>query len=600
MLALFAAVVVLSAAPFLPALGAGFVDLDDFSLLVENTRYQVLTADSLTWMFTTMYMGHYMPLTWLSYWLDHTLGQGSPGMFHFTNIVLHALNVGLLLLILHRLLVMWEARQPQRMTRATLVFPFAAGAAALLWGIHPLRVESVAWVTERRDVLSTFFLLMALLAWLRAVSARDTGAGVRPPWKTAAYWLAAMFLLLSLLSKSWGMSFFVILLILDVFPLRRVQPSASQAVRLLVEKTPFIVLGAIFAIIASFAQRSAGAVRTLDEWGIGQRIAQAANGLVFYTHKSLWPSNLAVLYELPDDLNPLAPRYLVCYALVIGAGALLFLMRRRAPGLIAASAVYVLVLSPVLGVLQSGDQFVADRYSYIATMAWAALLAAGLALLAARIQALPSPHARRRAAIMGAGGVAIFLSLSAATWRQTTVWQDSLSLWRHAIEAGAGTSGVHTSYAIALATAGREEESLEHLVLAIQQRNHNGRAWFMLGHGLQRQGEYAAAAWAYQNAALHMPQAYMAHVNRGNMLMTLGEMQEAIASFRAAVADIERPRGPGEGVTSPLPYLALGASLARTGDVEGARRALTKAHEFPELRAEAGRLLETLPSAPGP
>jgi len=566
---------------FGPALSAGFVDFDDGILLVENTRYRGFTPDNLAWMFSTTKMGHYQPLTWLSYAADVALSgpRLDPSQFHLTNMLLHAASAVLVYFLAWRLLGL------SRLGTADPILPLAAAAAALLWAVHPLRVESVAWATERRDVLSGFLLLLTTLAYLRAVR---PGA---PGLLSARWYIASILMLtLSLLSKAWGMSFFVVALILDWYPLRRLPASPWHWFRrasapVLLEKLPYAVLGAACAKTASVAQASTGATRSLAEWDIPSRIAQGIQGLLWYPAKTLWPTRLAALYELPRSLDPLSPKHLALAVIILAAAITVWLLRRRAPGLLAAALAYTVILLPVLGVFQAGDQLMADRYSYLAMIAPTIAAAGGLALLAQR---------RSRAIPIAAALAVILGTLSVATWRQTTVWENAMSLWAHAVRVRPESIMAHINYGSNLSSADRTAEATEHFRAATILRPDDGRGWHQLGIALRRQGDFIGSEHAYRQAAKYLPQAYLPLVNLGVLLTNdLDRPDEGLEMYREAVRSIESPR-PGSRFTAK-PYLVLGRALAIRGRPDEARQVLLKALNHPkaepEVRDEARRLM---------
>src|SRR5437870_4890194 len=311
---------------FLPALGSQFVLWDDDMNFTDNPSYRGLSASHLRWMFTTLYGGHYQPLSWLTLGLDYTIWAMNPTGYHLTNLLLHAASA----LLVYRMIV---ALVPGVGARAAL-------AGALLFAIHPLRVESVAWATERRDVLSALFYLATVLGYLRLVQAKRDGR----PWRG---WLAASVgcFLLSLLSMAWGITLPLVLLALDVYPLRRLV-RRRDAVPLLLEKIPYAALALGGAVLAQLASNQVPAKRTLAQHGLVERAAQAAYGLVFYLWKTLVPIRLSPVYLLEQTLRPTAPRYLASAAIVVGVTAAAVLLRRRAPWATVARACYAPVPPP--------------------------------------------------------------------------------------------------------------------------------------------------------------------------------------------------------------------------------------------------------------
>lgn len=464
---------------FWPALDGEFVSWDDnLNFGEQNPHYKGLGAENLEWMFTESHVGHWHPLTWVSLAIDYQLFGEDPGAFHRTSMLLHAGSAVLVYLLILRLLRLTALG---RSTRSTLALSLPAAAGALLFALHPLRVESVAWATERRDVLSGFFLLLSVLAWLRM---QDEGRPRR------AWYLASLALFaLSLLSKAWGVTLGAVLLLLDAWPLGRMRPGEDgrrPVGRLILEKVPYLALGVACAGAAALAQEAGAqgqtAVVGLAEHGILQRAVQAAFGLAFYLYKTLVPVGLSPLYELERDFDVTRPGYLVSVAVVLSITALVLVLRRRWPALAVAWFAYAIIVSPVLGVLQSGAQLAADRYTYLSCIPFAVLAAGGLAALASR--------RRTRAAVLSLAGVLI-LALGVLSWKQTRIWRDSLSLWTHAAEVEPDSYIAHFNLAGEWQRAGQLDRAVEEYRRSI--RAHPGRgneqARLELGHiFLRRQG----------------------------------------------------------------------------------------------------------------
>jgi protein O-mannosyl-transferase len=608
-------------AVFFPTLAADLVDLDDFALLVENTKWRGMGWENIKWMFSNTLLGHYQPLTWMSYAVTFEFvgfDERDVSAYHFGSVVIHAVNAVLVYMVALRLV---RAGIPDRAAFPEHRVRLAAGIGALAWAAHPLRVESVAWVTERRDVLSAMFLLLALLAYLRMVEAKDgehrspRGAIGGTRWVRLYLWSIGL-LVLSLFSKPWGMSFFVILLVLDWYPLRRLPVNPLRGLTrpyrgVVIEKVPFVVLGVAWMVVAGMASRSAGmAMRTLEEWPLQSRIAQAAYGLVFYVWKSVVPSDLAVLYELRQGLNPLEPQYLLCYGLIAAFVVVVIVLVRRAPATAAVGVVYAAMVAPVLGFFQSGDQFVADRYSYLATMGWMVLFGVGVAKLVRWAESTKRVHA---SVVMG-GAIAILLTFGVLTLNQSMVWRNSLALWEHAVSVGAGTPYVRVNYGLNLERKGlvhegklslEEQEELfrraiEQFEIAARERPGDGKAAYCMGNTLRRLGRYEEAERAYAQAAKVLPQAYTALVNRGNLLIKLGREEEGLACLRGAVLDIETVRTGAEArrPISGMPHLALGSALLRRGDKAGAIESFRKALKYESSREAAEKELRDLGERP--
>jgi hypothetical protein len=366
---------------FLPAVRADFVNWDDDLNFTDNPAYRGLSPSHLRWMFTTVQGGNYQPLSWLTLGLDYTLWGMNPAGYHLTSVLLHAANAVLVYLLV-RTLLRRAGADPAGLGQAAVV-------GALVFAIHPLRVESVAWVTERRDVLCGVFYLLTVLGYLWMAEAKREGR----PWRGCLFFSLGCFVL-SLLAKAWGMTLLAVLLLLDVYPLRRFAPDGRGRMALLLEKVPYALLAFAAFLLTVRAFVPFQATRTLAEHGVLARTAQAAYGLVFYVWKTGVPLRLSPLYVLEERLDPAAPRYLFAFALVAAITLGLVLLRRRWPWALAAWACYTLIVFPALGFAGAGPQIAADRFTYLACLPWAVLAAARLPRAVSHARAGPA-RARR-------------------------------------------------------------------------------------------------------------------------------------------------------------------------------------------------------------
>ena len=288
-------VAVAAIVPFLPALDGGF-NWDDIPNLVENPHYRGLGWTQLKWMFTTNLLGHYVPLAWMTLGLNYVLGGMNPWGYHLTNLLLHGANAALFYFAARRLLALALPPHPGLSPGGGEgALTLGAVLAALVFGVHPLRVESVTWVTERRDVLCGVFFLLAVLAYLRGVR---SGGTIQRWWWT----LSVGAFVLALLSKAAAMPLPAVLLLLDIYPLRRVDPVGWR--RLLTEKMPYLGLAVASAVMALIAQTRAEAVTGYQDYGIAARVAMACYSFMFYPWKFVWSAELSPLYELPPQVNP--------------------------------------------------------------------------------------------------------------------------------------------------------------------------------------------------------------------------------------------------------------------------------------------------------
>src|SRR5216110_914904 len=449
-------------AAFLPALQNQFVNWDDKDNFLDNPHYRGLGWTHLRWMWTT-HLGHYIPLTWMTLGLDYLLWGMNPVGYHLTNLLLHAANAVVFFFVVRRILTL-ALPSPSERGHALAV---SAGFAALVFAIHPLRVESVAWVTERRDVLSGLFYLVAILLYLRACEGGARGRG----W----YWLSVAVFGCALLSKSMVVNLPIVLLILDVYPLRRLGGSlgwwSEPARRVYVEKIPFVLLAAAASAIALMAQFSIHTVTSLAQLSVPGRLAVSVYGLSFYLWKTVAPVNLSPLYELPPTVNPWAPPFLLSYGLVLAITAIVLALRRRVPGLPAAWLAYIVVLLPVLGIVQSGPQIAADRYTYLAGLGWAILAGAGLLSSWSRLPFL----------LIGLV-VFILFGLGILTWNQVQVWRDSEKLWTHALATYPKSSIAENNLGNVRADQSKLAEAIEHYRQALDINPEHASAHYNLGN----------------------------------------------------------------------------------------------------------------------
>jgi protein O-mannosyl-transferase len=552
---------------FMPALHGGFLNWDDDQVLLQNDHFRGLGRPQLQWMAGAYWIGHYHPLTWLSFAIDYELwglDENTAFGFHLTSVILHALNAGLFYLLARRLLAMVIPVTKGQTDAATCV---AAALAALLFAIHPLRVESVAWVTERRDVLSVFFLLPCLLAYLKYATA--------PRRRWGWYAASIVLLLLSLLCKAWAMTLPAVLLTLDWYPLgrfRRQSPSAGRprVLPLLIEKLPFVALATWAAYHAAQAQSSSlYTMKTLAEYGWLHRIAQGFYGIAFYLWKTLLPTRLVPIYEIPVKLNPLEGRFLVAAGLVVAITVVVLAMRRRWPAGLALWASYVVIVSPVLGLAQSGPQLVADRYSYVACMTWAILVAAGLLRLIRFSTTAPHGIAVLTSASIATAGV--LATFGVLTWRQTCVWRDSETLWRYTLAVTPDSYIPHTNLAIALDRQGDAAAAQRHYQAALAVKPDGPEALTGLGGLLSDSGHPAEARPFLQRGLTLNPRQPTGRMNLAITLQRLGRYQEAVGLYREQLAaDASSSR-------QAKLYTGLGGALGSLGKLPEAADCFRKA-----------------------
>src|SRR5437870_4247518 len=497
-----ALIAVVTFATFLPALHNQFVNWDDDKNFLENPHYRGLGWTQLSWMWTT-HLGHYIPLTWMTFGLDYLLWGMNPLGYHLTNLLLHAANAVVFFFITRRLLTRALPSPSER--GHTLAV--SAAFAALVFAIHPLRVESVAWATERRDVLSGLFYLFAILLYLRACERGERGRG----W----YWAAVGLFAGALLSKSMAVNLPIVLLILDVYPLRRLGGAtgwwSEPARRVYVEKIPFVLLATAAAAIAVMAQLSVHAAASLAQLSVPGRVAVSAYGLSFYLWKMVVPLNLSPLYPLSPIVNPWAMPFVLSYTMVLAITAIALALRRRVPGLPAAWSAYVVVLLPVLGIFQSGPQIAADRYTYLASLGWA-ILAGACLLFCWRISRTSTTRIPTTLPIAGVA-ICVVAGLGVLTWNQVQIWHDSERLWTYTVAIHPNSSLAQFSLGIVLSAQGKPTEAIEHFQKGLQLRPDEPSAHTNLGGAPIQQGKLADAIAHFRQAVRIHPDHALPHTH---------------------------------------------------------------------------------------
>ena len=400
---------------FLPALANDFVNWDDPGYVYRNEKLETPGIEFVRWAFTTLRESNWHPLTWLSLRLDHAVWGKNPLGYHLGNVLLHALNSALVVLVAGGLV----RRATGKLECHGAVLVLVVGA---IFALHPLHVESVAWVSERKDLLYAFFWLASLQAYL-AFTGHSPGTA-----RARAYAAALLLFLMSLLSKPMAVTLPIVLLLLDFYPLRRLGPAWRDWRPVLIEKIPFLTLSAISGAVTVLAQWKGGSMRAMEVYSLPERAWGAQRAVGFYLGKTVAPFRLAPVYPLELDASPLRWDFVASFLAIVAITAAAVRLRRRAPVLLMAWGYLLVTLLPVLGIVQVGGQAAADRYMYLPILGPAAVMGA---LAAAAWVRWPQPSLRRPAAVAGillAGGLA-FLSV-----RQTGVWRNSETLWRAVIE----------------------------------------------------------------------------------------------------------------------------------------------------------------------
>ncbi len=502
-----------------------FTNFDDDGYITGNSHVKSgLTWSGLVWAFENTETTNWHPLTWLSHMVDCQLYGLNPGGHHLTNLLFHIANTLLLFLLLNELTgALWRS---------------AFVAALFAW--HPLHVESVAWAAERKDVLSAFFWMLTLLAYTRYVTSdkwqvtRTASFLSRVTCHVSPYYcLALFFFACGLMSKPMVVTLPFVLLLLDFWPLARFscsitlstlnpQPSTKSTARLMYEKLPFFALAAAGSVATYLVQKTGGAVSNDT---LSFRVANALWSYLRYIFKTFWPADLAVIYPFPRHwLAGLA--IVAATLLVIGSGWFIFLAGRH-PWLLVGWFWFLGTLVPVIGLVQIGSQSMADRYMYIPSIGLFILVGWGL-------NDLPGSWPQKQKIVTLAGTAALAGCL-ACTWVQIKYWQDSISLFRHAMEVTTDNHVACACLAQALDAVGQEDEALILCTNAVRIEPNYPPGQFFLGMILLKQGKSEEALGHLSAAARLAPFDTTMHYNFGKVLLDFDRPKEAAACFIATL-----------------------------------------------------------------
>ncbi|MCL4475197.1 MAG: tetratricopeptide repeat protein [Nitrospirae bacterium] len=550
---------------YLPALQNGFVNWDDPAYVYENPHIRSLGLPFFKWAFLDFHAWNWHPLTWISHGLDYAVWGLNPAGHHLSSILLHGANtflVGMLVVEFFR------ARGADKEGVAIT----AAFVTAMLFGIHPLHVESVAWVSERKDVLCALFFLLSLLSYLRYAS--GTGREMNPmPFTHKYYRFAFAFFLLALLSKPMAISLPLVLLILDWYPLGRFWGRGAMR-SLFAEKLPFLILSALSGIVTVLAQLYGGAVVELTDIPAATRSVIAFHALTAYLVKMVWPVDLIPYYPYPQKVSLFSFEYLLPVLFVLLVTSVCLMQSRRQKIWLAVWAYYVITLLPVLGIIKVGGQAMADRYTYLPSLGPFLLAGCGAALLYEKMGALMRRNALVKVSFFAAFALLVAL-YSGLTIQQVRTWKNGIALWTKAIgtlsrEGGKAYINIDIPYenrGIAFKNAGRFEEALSDFSRAFY-LNPNATKYHNRGYAFEKVGRFEEALADYSRAIELKPDTPDSYINRASLQARLGHLEEALGDYSRAI--LLKPD------SSDL-YYNRGNIYAKTGRYEDAVRDYTQA-----------------------
>lgn len=545
-------------AVYFPVHDHEFLLYDDYSYIVKNYYLQPgLTWENVMWAFTGGYAANWHPLTWLSHMLDYRLFRLHPAGHHLHNVLLHLLNSILLFLVMRK--ITGEER--------------ASAFVAAVFALHPLHVESVAWVSERKDVLSALFWILTMGAYARYTQQPGVGR----------YLLMLLLFVLGLLSKPMLVTLPFVLLLLDYWPLRRLsspdKPAGLSFAHLLLEKVPLFLLSIGSSIITYSVQQEAGAVSTFDRLPLGVRLENAVVSYLQYLGKTFWPADLAVFYPHPGET--LSMTAVVLAGLVLGGMTTFVVLRiKRSPYLAVGWFWYLGTLVPVLGIVQVGAQAMADRYTYLPMI--------GLTIMLGWL-AIDLAAWRFGRWIVGVAFAVVVVSMTMLSMKQVGYWSNTATLFQRAVEVTERNWVAHYNVGLVHAKEGRLEEAVQQYVRVLEYAPRFTPVYYELGSVLQRMGKDEEAIPYFRISIEQDPAFAKAQTDLGVALVRVGKPDEALRHFDAAY---RLNRWYGE------PHRMVGLVLVERGQYDEAmkyfQRALVVSPQDSLLQLEVQRLREIM------
>jgi tetratricopeptide (TPR) repeat protein len=517
---------------YLRTLGCDFVSYDDPDYVLNNPLIRHLDLRLVVSVFSESYNGWWMPLTWISLAIDYHFWELHPLGYHLTNILLHSVNTGLVVLIAGKIWAQIQGQDsgdrlagddPACQRRRDYLYPLTLLLAGLLWGIHPLRVESVAWVTERKDVLNGTFSLASILLYLRYAQGR--AGDDRRAW--GVYLLSLLMFALSLMAKSVSVVLPLMLLVIDWYPLNRLQ--RERIFPVLAEKLPFLLMSVAITIVTIRITSQVGYLVPYSVFPLTQRLAVSGNALFEYFRLMLYPIGILPFYLIPD---PIPVSFTIKTVIFASVAIFCFRVRSRHPWLPAMLLLFLLPLMPVLALFQNGDQALAARFTYLPSLApTIAVVLAGAMICSTTLKTV------RWKSLCGAGALVAVLLYAAVTIRDIAVWQDSVSLWTRVID-------------------------LQPEVASYKER---GKLYAARGDYRAAVDDFSAAIGMASGVWQHS--IYNLYAYRGETYRSMGRYPEAVQDFTTAISFYPHP----------VYYHYRGIALQQSGQLTAAAEDFAKA-----------------------
>jgi tetratricopeptide (TPR) repeat protein len=554
-------VALITVAVYLAALQNAFVEWDDGEYVFNNPHIRSLNAAFLRWAFFDFYASNWHPLTWISHALDYAIWGPNPLGHHLTSIILHAVNTFLVVLLTIRL---QEVLQEATMRSGTSLFLnerailITGGVTGLLFGLHPVHVESVAWVAERKDLLCALFFLLSIITYTKyacSINKEIVQSKTILQFSNKQYLLSLGFFILALMSKPMAVSLPAVMLVFDWYPLKRIR-SLKTFRTAFVEKLPFIALSLISSLLTILAQKTKEAISSMEAVTLSTRVLVAAKSLVAYLGKMAVPLDLIPFYPYPKNISLVSLEYLLAIVLVVGIGISCAVTARKQKVWLSVYSFYVITLLPVLGIVQVGSQSMADRYTYLPSLGPFFIMALGTAWVLNRVNSLQRSRMIVTLVCIAAL-IFLFASLAYLTLKQIGIWKNGFYLWTYVIEKEPEKVSIaYTNLGSFFANREQLDKAIENFDKAIALNPTDYLAYSNRGAAFDKMGQLDKAIESYDRAVTLNPNDFTAYYNRGITYERMGQLKKAIEDFEQAIA------------LNPNNYMAhnnMGILYSRTG-----------------------------------
>ena len=525
---------------YLSSLHHEFVEWDDAQYVVENLHIRSINIAFIKWAFADFHAGNWHPLTWISHAIDYAIWGLNPLGHHLTNVILHAVNTFVVVLLIIGLLnVLKETsikKGPSEFLHERMML-ITGGVTGLLFGLHPLHVESVAWVAERKDLLCALFVLLSITLYTKYVNSINNEPAEEKSslrFFNKQYFFALVFFILALLSKPMAVTLPFVLLILDWYPFKRIQ-SLRTFRAAFIEKIPLIALSLVSSVLTVLAQRAGGALVSMESAPLSTRVLVGVRSLIAYLWKMIWPLNLTPFYPYPTDVSLLSLEYLFTIVLVIGITIICIVSAKKQRLWLSVWSYYVMTLIPVIGIVQVGRQAMADRYTYLPSLGPFLIMGLGVAWASRKMNTFPRWGLIIK--FLGASiSIFVLASMSYLTFRQIGIWNNSIQLWSYVI--GKHPERINLVYyfrGLAFLNTDQVDKAIEDFNMAISLDPYYGDAFLNRGTAFEKKGKFDKAIEDFDKAIALRP-SYEAYFNRGMTFEKMGLLDKAIADYDKAIA----------------------------------------------------------------